>query len=117
MPHACAAGRPCYVIPQRCVKLASSSAPAQMRALPARITDCESATGRSLLDTRWVNGTDAGVDASQMTYGRILRPYVKEDGNHALSISGKMAEKERPYLRISVPLSHGAIEPVDARAF
>lgn len=78
-----------------------------------RIDDFESANGRSLLDTRWVNGTDAGVDASLMTYGRILRT----EGNHALSISGKLAEKERPYLRISVPLSRGAVEPVDARAF
>ena len=78
-----------------------------------RIDDFESAGGRSLLDTRWVNGTDAGVDASRMTYGRILRT----EGNHALSVSGKMSEKERPYLRINVPLSRGAVEPVDARAF
>lgn len=78
-----------------------------------RIDDFESAHGRSLLDTRWVNGTDAGVDASQMVYGRILRA----EGNHALSVSGKLAEKERPYLRINVPLSRGAVEPVDARAF
>lgn len=78
-----------------------------------RIDDFESANGRSLLDTRWVNGTDSGVDASQMTYGRILRA----EGNHALSVSGKMSEKERPYLRINVPLSRGAVEPVDARAF
>ncbi len=78
-----------------------------------RIDDFESANGRSLLDTRWVNGTDAGVDASQMTYGRILRT----ENNHALSISGKLAEKDRPYLRINVPLSRGAVEPVDARTF
>lgn len=82
-----------------------------------RIDDFESATGRSLLDTRWVNGTDSGIDASQMVYGRILRADGKGEGNHALSISGKLAEKERPYLRISVPLSRGAVEPVDARAF
>jgi imidazolonepropionase-like amidohydrolase len=78
-----------------------------------RIDDFESTNGRSLLDTRWVNGTDAGVDASQMIYGRILRT----EGNHALSVSGKMSEKERPYLRINVPLSRGAVEPVDANAF
>ncbi|MBI1763053.1 MAG: CIA30 family protein [Acidobacteria bacterium] len=82
-----------------------------------RIDDFESANSRSRLDTRWVNGTDAGMDPSQMTYGRILRPTGREEGNHALSISGRLSEKERPYLRISVPLSRGAVEPVDARAF
>lgn len=82
-----------------------------------RIDDFESVNGRSLLDTRWVNSTDPGVDASQMVYGRILRADNKVEGNHVLSISGKLAEKERPYLRINVPLSRGAVEPVDARSF
>jgi imidazolonepropionase-like amidohydrolase len=78
-----------------------------------RIDDFESANGRSLLDTLWVNSTDVGLDASQMTYGRILRTVT----NHALSLGGRLSEKERPYLRFSVPLSRGAVEPVDARGF
>ncbi|MCI0663052.1 MAG: CIA30 family protein, partial [Acidobacteria bacterium] len=68
---------------------------------------------RSRLDTLWVNSTDPGVDPSPMIYGRIVR----EAGNHALSVTGRMAEKERPFIRINVPLSRGAIEPVDAREF
>lgn len=79
----------------------------------AQLDDLESTTGRSLLDTRWVNSTDAGVDASQMQFGRIWRA----ENNHALLIAGKLSEKERPYLRINLPLSRGAVEPVDARAF
>lgn len=78
-----------------------------------RIDDFESANGRSLLDTLWVNATDAGLDASQMTYGRILRAA----NDHALLLSGRLSDKERPYLRVSIPLSRGAIEPVDAHGF
>jgi imidazolonepropionase-like amidohydrolase len=87
----------------------------QLPAKPAqeRIDDFESANGRSLLDTLWVNSTDAGLDASQMTYGRILRA----TNDHTLLLSGKLSDKERPYLRVSIPLSRGAIEPVDARGF
>lgn len=80
---------------------------------PEKLDDFENAAGRSSIDTFWVNSTDAGVDASHMNYGRILRG----ENNHALAVSGMFSEKDRPYLRINLPLSRGAIEPVDARAF
>lgn len=77
------------------------------------IDDFEGANGRSRIDTLWVNQTDSGVDASKMVFGRTLRaPH-----DHALIFSARMAEKERPFARINVPLSRGAVEPVDARAF
>jgi Amidohydrolase family/Carbohydrate binding domain (family 11) len=104
-------------------KLAREIASPAVTALPAvkareLIDDFESSAnngslGRSRLDTRWVNSTDAGVDPSPMVYGRIVR----EAGKHALSVTGRMSEKDRPYIRINIPLSRGAIEPVDAREF
>jgi imidazolonepropionase-like amidohydrolase len=99
-------------------RLAREIAAPGITALPAnqaqeRLDDFESADGRSLVDTLWVNSTDAGIDASHMIYGRLWRAA----NNHALSVTGKLAEKDRPYLRINLPLSQGAVEPVDARAF
>jgi imidazolonepropionase-like amidohydrolase len=104
-------------------KLADEIASPAVTAIPAvkareLIDDFENSMGngslgRSRLDTLWVNSTDAGVDPSPMVYGRIVR----EAGKHALSVSGKMSEKDRPYIRINLPLNRGAIEPVDAREF
>jgi imidazolonepropionase-like amidohydrolase len=77
------------------------------------IDDFESANGRTALDTLIVNSTDPGVDASKMLFGRVPR----ETGNRALSASARMSLKDRAYARIIIPLSRGAIEPVDAREF
>jgi len=77
------------------------------------VDDFENTNGRSAIDTLWVNSSDSGADASKMLFGRIAR----DAGNHALSVTTRMAEKDRPYARISVPLSKGSIEPVDAREF
>lgn len=99
-------------------KLAREIAAPQPTSLPAikaqdLIDDFESTNGRSRIDTLWVNQTDSGVDASKMVFGRTLRA----PNDHALTFSARMAEKERPFARINVPLSRGAVEPVDARAF
>ncbi len=99
-------------------KLAREIAEAGATPLPAvkaqeLIDDFESANGRSSIDTLWVNSTDSGVDATKMIFGRVTR----EAGNHALSVTARMSEKERPFGRVNIPLSRGAIEPVDARQF
>jgi hypothetical protein len=99
-------------------KLARDIASPEMTPIPAikvqeLVDDFENTNGRSAIDTLWVNSSDAGADASKMLFGRIAR----DAGNHALSVTARMAEKDRPYARISVPLSKGAIEPVDAREF
>ena len=78
-----------------------------------KIDDFESSNGRSSIDTLWVNSTDSGTDHSQVIFGRTLR----EASNHALSIMAKMYAKDRPFVRTSLPLSRGAIEPVDVRGF
>lgn len=77
------------------------------------IDDFEKPNGRSSIDTLWVNSSDSGVDASKMIFGKIAR----EAGSQALSITARMAEKDRPFGRINLPLSRGAVEPVDAREF
>jgi len=99
-------------------KLASDIASPMLTAIPAvkareLIDDFESANERSSLDTLWVNSSDSGADASKMLFGRIIR----DAGNHALSATARMAEKDRPFARVNVPLSKGAVEPVDAREF
>jgi imidazolonepropionase-like amidohydrolase len=77
------------------------------------IDDFESAGERSSIDTLWVNSTDSGVDATKMLFGRVAR----KDGDHALSVSTRMSEKDRAMGRADIPLSRGALEPVDASAF
>lgn len=99
-------------------KLARDIASRSLTPIPAikareLIDDFEAENGRSRLDTLWVNSSDSGVDASKMLFGRVPR----EAGNHALSVSAHMSEKDRPFGRVSIPLSKGAVEPVDARAF
>jgi imidazolonepropionase-like amidohydrolase len=77
------------------------------------IDDFESANGRSSIDTLWVNSTDPGVDATQMLFGRVAR----KGADHAMSVMARMSEKDRAFGRVNIPLSRGAIEPVDASAF
>lgn len=80
------------------------------REISALIADFESADGRTRADTLPVNTTDAGNDNTRMTWGRILR----SEGNHALAMMARMAIKDRPWGRLNIPLSKGAVEPVDA---
>ncbi|MGH9940469.1 MAG: amidohydrolase family protein [Blastocatellia bacterium] len=99
-------------------KLAREIAAPGMTPLPAvkaqeLIDDFESANGRSSIDTLWINSTDPGVDASKMLFGRITR----KAGNRALLVTAQMSEKDRAFGRVNIPLSRGAIEPVDAREF
>lgn len=79
----------------------------------AVIDDFERPDGRSQIDTLWVHSTDAGHDHSKMIFGRILR----DTSNHALSVMTKMSDVQRPFVRLNIPLSRGAIEPVDASEF
>jgi imidazolonepropionase-like amidohydrolase len=93
----------------------AAEGPTPLPAIPARamLDDFESAGGRSRADTLWINNTDGGHDHAEMTYVRTLR----KRGDHALSVLAKMSEKERPYASMVLPLSRGAVEPVDARGF
>ncbi|HEU0179469.1 MAG TPA: amidohydrolase family protein [Blastocatellia bacterium] len=77
------------------------------------IDDFESANGRSSIDTLWVNSTDHGVGATKMLFGRVRR----KGGDHALSVTARMSEKDRALGRVDIPLGRGAIESVDVSAF
>jgi imidazolonepropionase-like amidohydrolase len=77
------------------------------------IDDFERPDGRSQLDSLWVNSTDSGHDHSEMLFGRTLR----DTSNHALSLLATMSHVQRPFVRLNLPLSRGAIEPVDASDF
>jgi imidazolonepropionase-like amidohydrolase len=104
----------------------ASKEPTPIEAIKAaeKIDDFETAGGgsiaahpgdslRSALGTLWINSTDTGHDHSRLMMGRTLRP----DGDHALSILARMSMAQRPFVRASVPLTPGALEPGDARAF
>lgn len=77
------------------------------------IDDFERDDNRSRLDTRWLYSTDPSHDHSHVIFTRTLR----DTNNHALSALAQMSVQTRPFVRLNVPLSRGAIEPVDVRAF
>ena len=68
---------------------------------------------RTNLDTQRVNATDSGLNHSTMMFQRIARP----GGGHALAIQARMSVKTRPFVQLWLPLSKGAVEPVDATQF
>lgn len=68
---------------------------------------------RTNAGTLRVNATDSGLDNSKMMFQRIARA----DGGHALAIQARMAVKAQPFAQLWLPLSKGAVEPVDATAY
>ena len=99
-------------------KLSQEITSPQQTKIPVRlatelIDDFERADGRSQIDTLWLNTNDPSHDHSKSIFTRVLR----EANNHALSAMAQMSVQARPFVRLNVPLSHGAIEPVDVRAF
>lgn len=93
----------------------ANSAPTILPAVAGRelVDDFSRPDNRSQLDTLWVEATDGGHDHSKVLFGRTL--HSKND--YALSILAQMSDKERPFVRVTVPLARGAIEPVDLRKF
>jgi imidazolonepropionase-like amidohydrolase len=87
--------------------------PLPSHGVAAQIDDMERADGRTSLGTLRVNSTDAGVDHSTMMFLRVLRGA----NDHALMIEARMAAKPRPYVRLELPLTPGAIELADVNAF
>ena len=83
--------------------------PLTARHAPELIDDMERTDGRTQFGTLRVNGTDAGIDHSPMLFHRVL----KAGSDHALLVQARMADKERPYVRVDFPLSPGAIAPAD----
>jgi len=80
---------------------------------PVLLDDFESPAGRTKLDTLWLNNTDIGQDHARMSFQRTTRG----SGNHVLSVLAEMSEKDRPFASVILPLSRGAVLPVDASRY
>lgn len=90
----------------------------EMTALPAHsvdalVDDMERTDGRTRLGTLRVNGTDAGVDHSQM----IFLPVVRSGHDHAMLVTAAMAAKDAPFVRLELPLTPGGIELADVSRY
>lgn len=78
-----------------------------------KIDDFERKDGRTSIGTLRVNTTDPGHDHALMMFERTLRA----PDNHAMTVLSKMTESQRPYIRLDLPLTPGAIEPADVSQF
>jgi imidazolonepropionase-like amidohydrolase len=86
-------------------------APPAVKAV-ALIDDFERADGRTELDTLRTDNADGGLDRSiQVT------TVIDRGAGHALSVAAKLSLDKDAQASVVVPLSRGAVTPVDARAF
>ncbi|MCC6589135.1 MAG: amidohydrolase family protein [Bryobacterales bacterium] len=86
--------------------------PIPARKAVALIDDLEH--DRTSLDTLRVNSTDEGTNHSAMLFQRVPRAGGQ---GHVLAIQARMSIKKSPYAQLWLPLSKGAVEPVDVSAF
>lgn len=89
----------------------SPPAPPSLRA-SAGIDDFERADGRTSLDTLRTDDPDGGVDRTVQ-----VSQVIDRDAGHALSVSARLSVKPNATAAVIIPLSRGAVTPVDARAF
>lgn len=87
--------------------------PFPVRTLPAAIDDFERTDGRTQLGTLRVNATDPGIDHSTM----LWQPVVRAGRDHSMLVTAKLAAKERPWVRLELPLTPGGVEFADASPF
>jgi imidazolonepropionase-like amidohydrolase len=98
-------------------KLARMIGSAEMIPLPTAeldplIDDMEQ-DERTSLGTLRVYRTDLDHDHSKAMFTRVSR----SSGNSSLMILASMSEKERPFVRIDLPLTKGAVTPADVTRF
>jgi hypothetical protein len=90
---------------------AAKSLPAIVMTQPL-IDDFERPDGRTALNTLRTDNPDGGLDRSiQVTQ------VVDRGPDHALEVSAKLSVKKEAMAAVVIPLSRGAVTPVDARAF
>jgi imidazolonepropionase-like amidohydrolase len=87
--------------------------PMPVRVLPAAIDDMERTDGRTQLGTLRVNATDPGIDHSIM----LWMPVIRSGKDHAMQVTARLAAKDRPWVRLEVPLTPGGIELGDSSQF
>jgi hypothetical protein len=76
------------------------------------IDDFERPDGRTELDTLRTDNPDGGLDRSIQ-----ITEVVDRGPGHALSVSAKLAVKKDAMAAVVIPLSRGAVTPVDASGF
>ena len=77
------------------------------------IDDFERQDGRTELDTLRTDEFDGGMDRSV----EVSQIFARPDGGHGLSVSARMSVKSAPVAGVTLPLSRGAIQPMDIRSF
>jgi hypothetical protein len=87
--------------------------PLLVHAAQPLVDDMEASGGRTRIGTLRVNSTDSGVDHSTM----MFLPAVRTGGDHAMLVTARMAAKERPYVRLELPLTPGAVELADVSRY
>jgi hypothetical protein len=91
--------------------LNAALAPPAVKAV-ALIDDFERPDGRTALDTLRTDNPDGGLDRSVQ-----VTEVIDRLPGHALSVEAKLSVKKDAKAAVVVPLSRGAVTPVDARAF
>ena len=79
------------------------------RTVPALLDDFEGPGRSSRLGTHWENATDGGLDHAEVSWKRTLRA----TGNRALTVLATMSNEQDSFASVNLPLSPGAVEPVD----
>lgn len=77
------------------------------------IDDFTRTDGRSSLDTLRLADMDGGGDRSVVVMNLVPRG----EGDQALLVTARMAQKETPSGGVIIPLSRGSVQPVDASKF
>jgi hypothetical protein len=80
--------------------------------VPAGIDDMENAD-RTSIGTLRVDGTDEGTDHSRL----MFEPIVKEGADHSLMLEAALAAKQRPYVRLELPLTPGGFDVTDISGY
>ncbi len=78
-----------------------------------QVDDFQSADGRTRLGTLRLNQTDSGHDKTKMLFHRVARGR----GNYAIAVHARFSEKDRPFARLTLPLTKGPVEPADASPY
>lgn len=77
------------------------------------IDDFERSDGRSALDTLRFHYFDNAFERSKVSSKRVVR----DGGGHAIRVDATMAQKDGPYAGLVIPLSRGAVHPVDLKPY
>jgi hypothetical protein len=79
----------------------------------ALVDDFERQDGRTQLDTLRTDEFDGGMDRSV----EVSQVFARPDGGNGLSVTARMSVKSAPVAGVTLPLSRGAIQPMDIRHF